>query len=328
MRGRAAGERDRGLHPRGVPGRRALALAGDPRRDADARGARPPVRHRRLGERPERLRGRGAARPHPGLGRTARCARGARRRRRRRPRLVRVRARPAAAGLRLARSACGAPATGRCRRSPTRATTTATTCCRAPRSATGCRETEHAMYLRGLAVEPADRRRGARRSRRAVLRPHLGALLLAPADALVGARAGRRRSCAGERSVYFAHPVFTQYDTNAPRWCKTLVANALALLLPEPLVTHDGPSTLRVSVTEQPDERRWVVHLLHYIPERRGRQLRHDRGRHPPARPDRLRPRAGRGPGRHARARRRRGRRTRRATGAWRSGSRGWTATA
>jgi hypothetical protein len=74
----------------------------------------------------------------------------------------------------------------------------------------------------------------------------------------------------GERSVYFAHPVFSQYDRNAPRWCKTLVANALAMLLPEPLVTYDGPSTLRVMLSEQPAQRRWVLHLLHYIPERRG----------------------------------------------------------
>jgi hypothetical protein len=133
----------------------------------------------------------------------------------------------------------------------------------------GLPATEHAMYLRGLRVEAAD---GAEvladrvRSYFDRTWEHFCSHLQTPSagepdgPAIVGR----------ERSVYFAHPVFTQYDRNAPRWCKTLVANALARLLPEQLVTHDGPSTLRVALTEQPDERRWVLHLLHYIPERRG----------------------------------------------------------
>ena len=73
--------------------------------------------------------------------------------------------------------------------------------------------------------------------------------------------------------IYFAHPLFTQYNQNAPRWCKQLFLNAMDLLLPEPLVRHQGPSTLRVAVNEQPDRQRWVVHLLHYVPERRGQDF-------------------------------------------------------
>jgi hypothetical protein len=75
------------------------------------------------------------------------------------------------------------------------------------------------------------------------------------------------------RVMYFAHPIFTQYNRNAPRWCKTLVANALNLLLPEPLLRVSGPSTLQASVLEQPGEHRTIVHLLHYIPERRGQDF-------------------------------------------------------
>ena len=75
------------------------------------------------------------------------------------------------------------------------------------------------------------------------------------------------------RAIYFAHPVFSQYNRNAPRWCKLLVLNALALLLPEPIVRHDGPSTLQLAVNAQESEKRWVVHLLHYIPERRGEEF-------------------------------------------------------
>ncbi|NBU64392.1 MAG: beta-galactosidase, partial [Chloroflexia bacterium] len=66
----------------------------------------------------------------------------------------------------------------------------------------------------------------------------------------------------------FAHPVFTQYHTNAPRWVKQLVAEAIARLLPMPLLQHKGPSTITSSVMRQ--SQRTIVHLLHYIPERRG----------------------------------------------------------
>jgi hypothetical protein len=70
------------------------------------------------------------------------------------------------------------------------------------------------------------------------------------------------------RTIYFAHPIFTQYNDNAPRWVKTLLANALNRLLPEPLLRHNGTSTLVSTVNAQPGRK--VIHLLHYIPERRG----------------------------------------------------------
>jgi hypothetical protein len=72
------------------------------------------------------------------------------------------------------------------------------------------------------------------------------------------------------RAIYFMHPLFAQYQQNAPRWCKLLVANALGLLLPDPLVRTSLPSAGLVSVNSQPAHRRLVVHLLHYVPERRG----------------------------------------------------------
>jgi hypothetical protein len=71
--------------------------------------------------------------------------------------------------------------------------------------------------------------------------------------------------------VYFAHPIFGQYQANAPRWCRTLVASALDLLLPERLVTaENAPTTLLTALSHQATENRHVLHLLHYIPERRG----------------------------------------------------------
>lgn len=73
--------------------------------------------------------------------------------------------------------------------------------------------------------------------------------------------------------IYFAHPIFRQYNESAPLWVKTMVKDALAMLLPKPVLTVKGPSSLLSTVNRQPDESRYVVHLLHYIPERRGKQF-------------------------------------------------------
>jgi len=75
------------------------------------------------------------------------------------------------------------------------------------------------------------------------------------------------------RCIYFSSPIFSQYNDNAPLWCKRLVLNALNLLLPEPLIKHNGPSTLQVTLTQQATQHRWIVHLLHFIPERRSEEL-------------------------------------------------------
>jgi hypothetical protein len=75
------------------------------------------------------------------------------------------------------------------------------------------------------------------------------------------------------KSIYFIHPLFTQYNQNAPRWCKQLFLNALASLLPEPLLRVKGPSTVIATLNEQPAENRRIVHLLHYVPEHRGKDF-------------------------------------------------------
>lgn len=67
--------------------------------------------------------------------------------------------------------------------------------------------------------------------------------------------------------VYFAHPVFTTYRHYAPLWCKQLFSDVVKRLMPDRIVRHDGPSSLLVTVNRQPE--RFVVHLLHYIPQRR-----------------------------------------------------------
>lgn len=133
-------------------------------------------------------------------------------------------------------------------------------------------ETEHVMTLRGLEVSPlADSEVLA-----GVAIPyfnrtyqHFCSHRHTPSSGKIGypgiVRAGK--------IIYFAHPIFRQYNENTPLWCKTFLRNALDLLLPEPLVQHNGPSTLQVTLNEQKAENRQVLHLLHYIPERRSQTI-------------------------------------------------------
>lgn len=77
----------------------------------------------------------------------------------------------------------------------------------------------------------------------------------------------------GGNTIYFAHPIFSQYNQNAPSWCKKLVVNALRMLIGEPIVRHNGPSSMLVTLNRQPKQERTVMHLLHYIPERRSVEI-------------------------------------------------------
>jgi hypothetical protein len=136
----------------------------------------------------------------------------------------------------------------------------------------GLPETEHAMYRRGMEIRAA-----------------ATAEVLAP---IFGSYFDRtyRRFCSHRQTpsagletqpgivrqgpcIYFSSPIFSQYDDNAPRWCKLLVLNAVELLLPEPLIRHDGPSSLLTTIVEQPNHERWVTHLLYFVPERRSKDL-------------------------------------------------------
>ncbi len=69
--------------------------------------------------------------------------------------------------------------------------------------------------------------------------------------------------------IYIASPVFTIYNARAAKWCRTLVQNAIEMLIGKQIITHSGPSTMTVTVNTQEKENRDVVHLLHYIPEQR-----------------------------------------------------------
>jgi len=136
----------------------------------------------------------------------------------------------------------------------------------------GLEPTEHVMYLKGMQVQPAP---GSEVLADVVVPyfnrtwQHFCSHRHTPSAGKVG-YPGVVRS---ERAIYFAHPIFTQYHRNAPRWCKRLVLNALRLLLPEPLVRLEAPTTTLATLNEQAAEKRYVLHLLHYIPERRGQDF-------------------------------------------------------
>ena len=79
---------------------------------------------------------------------------------------------------------------------------------------------------------------------------------------------------ATDSSIYFMHPIFTQFQDNAVPWVRTMLKNAISYLLPEPLVSHDAPITLITNLMRQENTGdRYILHLLHYIPERKCKKL-------------------------------------------------------
>ncbi len=73
--------------------------------------------------------------------------------------------------------------------------------------------------------------------------------------------------------ILFSHPLFTQYRQNAPFWCKKLMSNAIDQLLGSKMIRHNGPSTMTVSVLDQPEQNRTNLHILSYIPVRKSIEI-------------------------------------------------------
>lgn len=91
----------------------------------------------------------------------------------------------------------------------------------------------------------------------------------APSSGKVGSPAVTRKG----NAIYFSHPIFKLYRKNAASWCKHMVKDALELLLDEKLVSHSGPSTLVTALNHQPKENRDILHLLHYITEKKSEDI-------------------------------------------------------
>ncbi len=138
--------------------------------------------------------------------------------------------------------------------------------------ADGLPTTEHVMYLRGMETEPMQ---GAQVLAYVIVPyfnrtyKHFCSHRHTPSSGAQG-YPGIVRS---GRTIYFAHPIFTQYRRNAPSWCKRLFLNAVDLLMPDPLVRLNAPSTTLAALNDQRGAKRLILHLLHYIPERRGQDL-------------------------------------------------------
>lgn len=129
-------------------------------------------------------------------------------------------------------------------------------------------ETYHVMYTRGLAVEATEK-----------------AEVLADAYRTVFDRdyrhfcSHRQSPCSGEKAhpaviqkgsaLYYSHPIFLQYHHNAPLWCKKIMQDGIDRLLGDRIAKHSGPSSVILAVNDQKAENRRIVHVLHYIPERR-----------------------------------------------------------
>ncbi|ROV56478.1 beta-galactosidase, partial [Vibrio ponticus] len=129
-------------------------------------------------------------------------------------------------------------------------------------------KTEHVMYKRGVEVAPLH---GATTLCN-VIKPyfnrtweHYCSHKHTPSSGEVGYPGVIQQG----NVIYFAHPVFNQYVQNAPIWIKKIVLDAIDMLLPQPLLRHTGPSSLIAAVNEQTEHQRAVLHLLHYIPERK-----------------------------------------------------------
>ncbi len=133
----------------------------------------------------------------------------------------------------------------------------------------GIPQTEHVMYRRGLDIKVL--------SDTEVLLynvlsyfdreyPRFSSHLQTPSSGKKGLPAITRKG----NVIYFSHPIFTIYNDKAPKWCKQLVHNALDMLLDERIFKSNGPTTLMSALNFQKPENRYVLHLLHYIPLRRG----------------------------------------------------------
>lgn len=143
-----------------------------------------------------------------------------------------------------------------------------------PRGAIGAGlpETEHVMYRRAIHIEAGEHAETLARATLPYFNRtwrHYCSHRHTPSAGVEGYPVILRQN----NVIYFAHPIFSQYYDNGPRWCKTLVCNAIDMLLPARLVRHNGPGTLIVTINEQQNHSRWIVHLLHYIPIRASHTL-------------------------------------------------------
>ena len=132
----------------------------------------------------------------------------------------------------------------------------------------GLPNTGHVMYQRGLEVETLE----GTRVLSWVMRPyfnrtwqHFCSHQYTPMEKVTEVPIVTQK----EGVIYVARPLFQEYAQSAQRVHRQVLANCLRRLLPRPRIgDHNLPSTAIVTVRRQRDD--LVVHLLHYVHQRRG----------------------------------------------------------
>ena len=71
--------------------------------------------------------------------------------------------------------------------------------------------------------------------------------------------------------IYISNPLFTDYIKFGVRVYRDVVKKCIELLLEEPMIKTDLPVSAEVTLRKQED--RFIVHILHYIAERKSRKL-------------------------------------------------------
>lgn len=130
---------------------------------------------------------------------------------------------------------------------------------------------EHVMYLRGAAVEA----KGAEVLMHTV-KPYFdraGEKYCSHQHTPSSGEQGRPAVTKQDGAIYFAHPIFEIYYKNGARWCKSMLRDAIEILLPEKMLSHSGPSTLVTTINRQEKEKRDVIHILNYITIRRSQDI-------------------------------------------------------
>jgi len=74
-------------------------------------------------------------------------------------------------------------------------------------------------------------------------------------------------------AVYIAHPIFTDYILQGPRIYRSIVAKLLQELVRKPIVVSNLPTSAEMTIRMQDSENRLIIHLIHYIAERKARKL-------------------------------------------------------
>lgn len=88
----------------------------------------------------------------------------------------------------------------------------------------------------------------------------------APADCLTGISLGVIHN----HNAYFAHPLFQMYKRQGVKYYKDIIISAIDLLLShQKFIECTLPSTADVILNHQKNRKRFVLSILHYIPERR-----------------------------------------------------------